>query len=171
MWQSRANACRDGCLPHITCHMICLITSADPKYQNQSTQSSSGRIVEQPHVAAYHNRLVVALITLGYIFRWPAGAFVLPDYEPDRTSTFRRDRRHGTCFARAREYRRVCFVPPCLGTGLALVASENYVECSRADTQPAVPCRKHRIRSIPGAHYLLARSDRHTKLRDDRFTD
>jgi hypothetical protein len=105
------------------------MASQEPK--DQSTQGGSVRIVEEPHVVAYQNRLLVALISLGYIFRWLACAFVLPDSEPDCMSTFRRDRQHGTCFARAREDRRVCFDPPCLlvslspclGTWLALVAS------------------------------------------------
>jgi hypothetical protein len=170
IWQSHANACCGECLPHVTCHMICLITFAEPKYQNQSTQSSSLRVVEQPHVAAYHNRLVVALITLGYIFRWLAGAFVLPDYEPDCTSTFRHDRRQRTCFARTR-------VSPCLFC--SSLSWHKTCTCRIRKLCRVLPCGHSTRRPVPkappplapGAHCLLARSDRHTRLRDDRFTD
>jgi hypothetical protein len=68
-----------------------------------------------------------------------------------------------------------------LSRHMACTCRIRKLKCFRADTQPtmivelirsgpAVPCRKHHFRSLPGVRSLLARSDRHIKLTDNRFT-
>ena len=94
------------CVHHMTC-------PTDPKYQR--SPRGSVRIVEQPHVVAYHNRLLIALIILGYIIRRTSmHAFPASECKSDRLPPFCRTCGFSICLARARRS------PACLQDGFSI---------------------------------------------------